>query len=122
MLMKTQATALGQPLDTAKLDLVTENMKTVKKIRNNENDQFGAKTEDFWIGDFNSVRHSCRREVIGYLTAANMAYTVGAFVGFGFITLRGLQKLQEVANKPNNLVLTRETSSLQYRFSSLTIL
>ena len=120
--MKTQASALGKPLDKEKLDLITNNMNTLKKIRDTENSDFGAKNESLWIGDFNTVRHSCRREIIGYVTTGNMSYRAGGFVGYGFVALRGLVTLLSNTKNSNKFVLTRETSSLQYRFSSISIL
>ena len=122
VLMRAQSTALGTPLDTDKLSAVTQNMKAVKEIRNTENTAFSERNEDLWLGEFNTVRHSCQREVLGYVTSANMAYTVGAHVGYGFVSLKGLQKWRALAPNPKNLVLTRETTSLQYRFSTLTVL
>jgi ribonuclease P/MRP protein subunit POP1 len=121
VLMKTQSTALGKPLDEEKLNLVTSNMNTVKKIREQRNHEFGAKNEELWIGDFNTVRHSSKREIFGFITAANMSYTIGGYLGFGYVSLRGLLKWKELKN-PKSLALTREVSSTQYRFSSLAIL
>ena len=89
VLLKSQSVALGKPLDQTRLNLISENLSTVKQIRNNENAAFGAKNEHLWLGDFNTVRNSCKREVFGFVNAATMSYGVGACVGFGFVTLKG---------------------------------
>lgn len=122
VLLKAQSVALGKPLDEEKLSLLASNLDTVKKIRNTENAEFGAKSEQLWLGDCTTVRNSCKREIFGYIVTANMAYTHGAHVGFGFVTLRGLEEWRSRKNNPRGLVLTRETSGTQYRFSVLTIL
>lgn len=129
-LMKCQSTALGKELDTEKLNHAAVGMATLKEMRNTENAAFAGKSEDLWIGDFNTVRNSCKREVMGYVTIGDLSYKEGCFVGHGFVTLKGartwLQLLgsldssnSSVAKQARNLVLTRETSSPQYRFSYL---
>ena len=120
--MRTQSTALGKPLDEERLELISSSREIVKTIRENENTEFAAKKEDMWIGDFNTVRNSCKREIFGFVTAANMSYTIGGYLGFGYVSLRGLLKWREQEANPKSLVLTREVSSPQYRFSSLSIL
>lgn len=121
VLLKTQSSALGKPLDQERLNLIASNRNIVKQIREQKNAEFSARNEELWIGDFNTVRNSCKREIFGFITAANMSYTIGGYLGFGFVSLRGLLKWKEISNS-KSLVLTRETSSTQYRFSSLTIL
>ncbi len=66
--MKCQSTALGKELDTEKLNHAAVGMATLKEMRNTENAAFAGKSEDLWIGDFNTVRNSCKREVMGYVT------------------------------------------------------
>ena len=124
VLMKAQATALDKPLDTERLKQVTENLQTVKKIRETENAGYAAKAEELWLGEFNTVRNSCKRELFGYVAAGSMSYTVGGFVGYGFVAAKGLLKwLTLTGDKTGRrCVLTRETSSTQYRFATLTVL
>merc|ERR1712098_1006705 len=123
VLLKAQSTALGKPLDTERLRHISENLQAVKKIRNTEVATYAARSEHLWLGDFNTVRASCRREVVGFLSAGSMAYTTGACVGYGFVAHKGLVAwLAQAERNPKQLVLTRETSSTQYRFASLTVL
>jgi len=135
--MKAQSTALGTPLDTDKLDKVTTSITAVKQLRNQENERFAARSEQLWLGgDFDTVRHANNRQLMGYTTHGNMSYRVGGYVGLGFVALRSLKLWRELSRKRHKAtgnealdnqkiecpVLTRETTSLQYRFATLTIL
>ena len=120
--MQCQSSALGKDLDKEKLQTICDGMTTLKQMRNVENAQFGAKTEQLWIRDFESVRHSCKREVFGYVTVGDNSLRLGCHIGYGFVTLNGLKKLKEIDEKGTDLVLTRETKTLQYRFSRFEIL
>jgi len=122
VLMQCQSSALGKELDKEKMQNISDGMTTLKKMRNEENAQFGANTEQLWIGDFERVRHSCRRQIVGYVTVGDNSLRLGCHVGYGFVALKGLKKLMELDEKGRNLVLTRETKTLQYRFSRFEIL
>ena len=79
--MKCQSTALGKDLDKEKLTNIASGMSTLKQMRNTENAAFGAKSEDLWVGEFTTVRHSCKREIMGYVT-------VGKNCSYSFIFLK----------------------------------
>ena len=79
--MQCQATALGKELDQEKMNHVTNGLNTLKQMRNAENANFGAKSEELWIGGEcamgkngggGGVRYSCKqREVMGFVTQGN---------------------------------------------------
>eukprot|EP00088_Acartia_fossae_P048508 TRINITY_DN5295_c0_g1_i12.p1 TRINITY_DN5295_c0_g1~~TRINITY_DN5295_c0_g1_i12.p1 ORF type:complete len:959 (+),score=235.08 TRINITY_DN5295_c0_g1_i12:40-2916(+) len=129
VLMQCQATALGKELDTEKMNHVTDGLNTLKQMRNAENANFGAKSEELWIGGecavkTAGVRHSCKqREVMGFVTQGDMSYKAGCFVGYGFVALKAIKKWTQMHREnPQSLVLTRETTSLQYRFSHMELI
>ena len=138
VLLKTQSTALGLPLDTERLAATSASLQILKEIRNSENRRYDAASRSLWIpdaptcGDVATIRRSASREIFGFVTAAQFAYHAGGYVGVGFVTLAGLRQLRRsVTSLPEEsgdgkscwkpLVLVRETTSLQYRFARLAV-
>ena len=76
------------------------------------------------------VRHSCSRQVMGFVQAGGYRLHGGAGGGHGFISLQALlytlQDQYQIDMKKHIprgcLVLVREPTSLQYRFATLTVL
>jgi hypothetical protein len=129
VLLKTQSTALGVPLDTERLAAVSASLKALRDIRTAENTRYSLENRDLWIRDSlgDNLRHSASRELIGFVTSAQFSYQAGASTGVGFVALLGLRQL--TAQRPSEsgaepaqpVVLVRETTSLQYRFARLEV-
>ncbi|XP_025266292.1 ribonucleases P/MRP protein subunit POP1 [Camponotus floridanus] len=73
----------------------------------------------FYLPESMEVRHSCDREVMGYVTIGGYSFLRGEHIGIGYVTLPSLLK---IIRKKSNIVLVRNTEELQYRFARLEIL
>ena len=70
-----------------------------------------------------SLRNSCTREIVGFVSSGHFSLARGCGFGVGFCALPGLVKLLSSArNTGEVVVLVRGPSTQQYRFSYLTIL
>ena len=70
-----------------------------------------------------SLRNSCTREIVGFVSSGHFSLARGCGFGVGFCALPGLVKLLSCArNTGEVVVLVRGPSTQQYRFSYLTIL
>lgn len=70
-----------------------------------------------------SLRNSCTREIVGFVSSGHFSLARGCGFGVGFCALPGLVKLLSSArNAGEVVVLVRGPSTQQYRFSYLTIL
>ncbi|XP_012149101.1 POP1 ribonuclease P/MRP subunit isoform X2 [Megachile rotundata] len=77
------------------------------------------KMMQLYLPECNNVRHSCDREIMGYLTMGDFSFAEAKGIGFGYITL---DSLTELINKQYNFVLVRNIQTRQYRIASLDIL
>ncbi|EFN72612.1 hypothetical protein EAG_12855 [Camponotus floridanus] len=73
----------------------------------------------FYLPESMEVRHSCDREVMGYVTIGGCSFLRGEHIGIGYVTLPSPLK---IIRKKSNIVLVRNTAELQYRFARLEIL
>ena len=70
-----------------------------------------------------SLRNSCTREIVGFVSSGHFSLARGCGFGVGFCALPGLVKLLSSAKSTGEVVvLVRGPSTQQYRFSYLTIL
>ncbi|EFN68946.1 Ribonucleases P/MRP protein subunit POP1 [Camponotus floridanus] len=72
-----------------------------------------------YLPESTKVRHSCGREVMGYVTMGGYPFLRRKFIGIGYVTLPSLLK---IIRKKSNIVLVRNNKELQYRFVRLEIL
>lgn len=69
-----------------------------------------------------SIRHSCSREVIGYVNRGGFALGSGNGSGLGFCAVSGIKHLLEKSSsESSNFVLVRNPTSYQYRYASIKI-
>lgn len=68
-----------------------------------------------------TVRHSCSREVIGYLSHGCFSFSAASGAGMGFVVFNGLHTLLSCFKNSQLLVLIRPPQSNQYRFAHLTV-
>lgn len=70
-----------------------------------------------------SLRNSCTREIVGFVSSGHFSLARGCGFGVGFCALPGLVNLLSSTNNPGEVVvLVRGPSTQQYRFAYLTIL
>ncbi|XP_066584506.1 ribonucleases P/MRP protein subunit POP1 [Prorops nasuta] len=100
----------------------TERTKNVveKSLRKKLNEDIirdqAKKMSELYLPECSTVRHSCDREVMGYVVKGGFALSEGIGVGIGYVTVRSLLEMT------SNLVLTRNTRTRQYRFAKLEIM
>lgn len=88
-----------------------------------------ARMSKLWLQEermekWDSVRKQGQRDVIGYMTMANYSLLEGTMAGIGYVTLNGLQRLQNFFNglhKKQCWLLVRSTDSRHYRFAKFHI-
>lgn len=78
-----------------------------------------VKISELYLPKCAEVRHSCDREVMGYITLGDFSFSQAKGIGIGYITLISLL---EMINKRSNIVLVRNTQTRQYRLAELNIL
>ncbi len=70
-----------------------------------------------------SLRNSCTREIVGFVSSGHFSLARGCGFGVGFCALPGLVKLlSSTSNTGGVVVLVRGPSTQQYRFAYLSIL
>lgn len=79
---------------------------------------FSKKMRELWVPKARTVRNSCSREVIGFVTAGDYSLTEGKGSGLGYVSAGGLQ---ELISSDSQTVLVRNTSSAQYRLATVQI-
>ena len=134
--MTTQAAA-NIEIDEEKLKVAENSLMVLKKLRENENLEFKNKADKLWIGEFNSVKNSCIRPVMGFVRDGGYSFREGGSVGVGYVAWKAWEdwkingclgncsekKMDDYSKKKSKLlVLVKETSSLQYRFATLDVI
>ncbi|KAL6440138.1 hypothetical protein ACFW04_003032 [Cataglyphis niger] len=82
-------------------------------------DQF-IRMSKLYLPESTEVRHSCDREVMGYVTIGGLSFSHAKGIGIGYVTLPSL--LEIVRSKKSNIVLVRNTQTRQYRLAKLDVL
>lgn len=72
-----------------------------------------------YLPESTEVRHSCDREVMGYITIGGLSFSQAKGIGIGYVTL---PSLLEIISKKSNIILVRNTQTRQYRLAKLDIL
>nr|XP_023012368.1 ribonucleases P/MRP protein subunit POP1 [Leptinotarsa decemlineata] len=80
---------------------------------------YSSKMRKLWLPEAKNIRHSCSREVMGYVRHGDFSFLVGRSKALGYITSGALEKLLSL--KCNNKVLVRNTNSRQYRLGTLEV-
>ncbi|XP_018369451.1 PREDICTED: ribonucleases P/MRP protein subunit POP1 isoform X2 [Trachymyrmex cornetzi] len=100
-------------------DKLNENERTiVSSHRKIISDQL-VKMSELYLPKSAEVRHSCDREVMGYITLGNFSFSQAKGIGIGYITLISLLGM---INEKSNIVLVRNPQTRQYRLAELNIL
>ncbi|VEN59559.1 unnamed protein product [Callosobruchus maculatus] len=81
---------------------------------------YTSQMRKLWLPEAKTVRHSCSREVIGYVKQGGFSFLLSKSKGVGYIASQSLQKL--VLQKFKNKVLIRNTNSKQYKLGILDVI
>lgn len=73
-----------------------------------------------WLPEADTIRNSCSRQVMGFVTKGGFKYTNGHCCAVGYIALNSLPEFFSVNSKTK--VLIRNTTSRQYRLAKLDII
>lgn len=76
------------------------------------------KMRKLYLPESTEVRHSCDREVMGYVTIGGYSFLRARGFAVGYITL---PSLLEIIRKKSNIVLVRNTKRRQYRLAELDV-
>ncbi|CAL1675954.1 unnamed protein product [Lasius platythorax] len=82
-------------------------------------DDHSVRMSKLYLPESTEVRHSCDREVMGYVTIGGLSFSQAKGIGTGYVTL---PSLLEIISKKSNIVLVRNTQTRQYRLAKLDIL
>ncbi|XP_011269847.2 ribonucleases P/MRP protein subunit POP1 [Camponotus floridanus] len=80
---------------------------------------YAKEMRKLYLPESTEVRHSCDREVMGYVTIGGYSFLRAKGIGIGYVTL---PSLLEIIRKKSNFVLVRNTKKRQYRLAQLDIL
>ncbi|XP_034190104.2 POP1 ribonuclease P/MRP subunit [Osmia lignaria lignaria] len=117
---KTLTNNLSKMLSKSFLAIDYENkIKNLLKISHTMVCKNYEKMSQLYLPDCTNVRHSCDREIMGYLTMGDFSFAEAKGIGFGYVTLNSLIDL---INKKYNFVLVRNIQTRQYRIASLDII
>lgn len=79
--------------------------------------------KELWLPtQVDSVRRQCSREVMGYVTNGDFSFTEAQSTGVGYVALQSIWLLIHNSANKAGLVLTRNTTSRQYRYAELEII
>ena len=112
VLLVAQGIAEEKKVDEERMKMIEHSLSALKSLREEENSSYKEKAERLWEGECNTVRHSSSRQVMGWVVRGGYSNKVGE----GFATARGwIEWMQTSGNMGERTILTRETSSLQFR-------
>jgi len=94
------------------------NREELSKHRKMRSDQ-AEEMRKLYLPRSTEVRHSCDREVMGYVTIGGYSFLRAKGIGIGYVTLLSLL---EIIRKKSNIVLVRNIKEQQYRLARLEIL
>ncbi|KAL2742562.1 ribonucleases P/MRP protein subunit POP1 [Vespula maculifrons] len=77
------------------------------------------KMSKLYLPNCTKVRHSCNREVMGYITLGNFSFTKAKGIGIGYVTI---QSVIAIIARKTNIVLIRNHRTRHYRTARLEIL
>ncbi|KAM3966154.1 LOW QUALITY PROTEIN: POP1 ribonuclease P/MRP subunit [Aphomia sociella] len=90
------------------------------KQRKQEPSEYVKAMRELWLpADIKSVRHSCSKQVMGYLTQAGFSFSEARTCGVGYVAYNALNTLLKTGQ---NQILVRNTTSRKYRPANLEII
>ncbi len=110
------------PIDGTESLKLQEEVKNLKSKREIANESFNEQMRSFWLPRIQgSLRHSCSREVIGFVTAGAYSLRRGHAFAVGLVVKKALDEFYLTDRSKASLVLVREPSATQYRFARIHI-
>jgi len=85
--------------------------------------EYSSQMKELWLPtQVDGVRRQCSRQVMGYVKHGDFSFTEAQSSGVGYVALQSIQLL--ILNSANKagLVLTRNTTSRQYRYAELEVI
>lgn len=73
-----------------------------------------------WLPEPETIKNSCSRQIIGFVTKGGFKYSNGCCSAVGYIALSSLPSF--FATNTKNKVLIRNTTSRQYRLAQLDVI
>lgn len=111
------------PKDSSDVKHLSKFRQLVKKKLINANktivDQQARTMAKLYLPDCKSVRHSCDREVIGYVAQGGFSFSEAKGVGLGYIVVPAVVSLMK---EKSNVVLVRNTATRKFRMCKLDVL
>lgn len=81
--------------------------------------RYSTKMKQLWVPDSTAIRHSCSREVMGFVKHGDFSFLLAKTKGTGYITVNSIKELLEIKT---DKILIRNTSSRQYRLALMDII
>lgn len=81
---------------------------------------YSQQMKQLWIPETTTIRHSCSREVMGFVKHGDFSFLLAKTKAIGYITIGSLKKL--LTEIGTNRVLIRNINSRQYRLAVLDII
>lgn len=93
-----------------------------QQLPSNDNliEEQAAKMKSLWLPEPKTIRNSCARQILGFVTNGDFSYTIGHGKCIGYVAIGALPTLFNRAQR--NLVLVRDTSNRQYRLANIEII
>ncbi|XP_044269654.1 ribonucleases P/MRP protein subunit POP1 isoform X1 [Tribolium madens] len=79
---------------------------------------YTEKMRALWLPDATTIRYSCSREVVGFVSKGGFSFSIGKSAGTGYIISDSLPELINFRNR----VLLRNTNSRQYKTATLRVI
>ncbi|KAJ8924560.1 hypothetical protein NQ315_000709 [Exocentrus adspersus] len=80
---------------------------------------YRSKMRELWLPQTTAIRHSCSREVIGFVRDGDFSFLLGQCKAIGYVAMNALSSLLQF--KSRGKVLVRNGNSKQYRLGTLEI-
>ncbi|XP_076254794.1 POP1 ribonuclease P/MRP subunit [Rhynchophorus ferrugineus] len=81
---------------------------------------YKTKMRNLWLPEPEIIRHSCTRQVMGFVKQGGFCYSIGKSKGLGYVVGASLNLLAKMGFR--NKILFRNTNSRQYRLASIEVL
>ncbi|CAH4032842.1 ribonucleases P/MRP protein subunit POP1 [Pieris brassicae] len=92
---------------------------TKPKTKSKEPSEYVKSMRDLWLKSFDSVRHACVRQTMGYVTKGAFSFTEAKGCAVGYIAFNALKYL---IDSKFNKILVRNTTSNKYSVANIQLI
>ncbi|XP_073968617.1 POP1 ribonuclease P/MRP subunit isoform X2 [Rhodnius prolixus] len=85
-------------------------------------DEHSEKMRSLWLPSCDTIKDTCSRTVIGFVSNGDYCFTEGISSGIGYVILNGLKEYLKSRTFNENIVLIRCTHTDQYRLAKLNVI